>query len=67
MTRKDFVLIAKVISSLDEIVDEYALEAIAEVFADSLASQNPNFDRARFLTASTMTDTKRGEVLAQLA
>lgn len=67
MTRKDYIAIAKTISSLDEIVDDYALEAIAEAFADSLAVENPRFDRKRFIVASTATDSKREAILAQLS
>jgi len=51
MTRKDFVLIARTIRNSSEIIDETALEALAENFAEELAETNPNFDRDRFLSA----------------
>lgn len=51
MTRKDFELIAQTLRYADEIVDETAMEALADVFANALSNTNPNFDRARFLTA----------------
>ena len=51
MTRKDFVLIARTIRNSSEIIDETALEALAENFAEELAETNPNFDRDRFLKA----------------
>lgn len=52
MTRKDFELIAKVLKgSENRIIDDLALEGLAETFADYLTDTNPNFDRARFLTA----------------
>jgi len=52
MTRKDYNLIAEVLrDSLDLIVDDLALEALASNFADELATDNPRFDRARFLAA----------------
>jgi hypothetical protein len=52
MTRKDYQLIAEVLNySLDAIIDDMALEALASNFADELALDNPRFDRARFLAA----------------
>lgn len=51
MTRKDFILIAEVIRNLDEVLDEYALEVLAENMAEALADTNTQFDQARFLTA----------------
>jgi len=51
MTRKDFQLIADVLKNADEVADQQSIEAMAEMFADELATTNPNFDRARFLTA----------------
>lgn len=49
MTKKDFVLIAKSIKSLD--LDPIARRSAAEVFADNLMDTNPNFDRSRFIAA----------------
>ena len=52
MTRKDYQLIAEVLNySLDAIIDDMALKALASNFADELALDNPRFDRARFLAA----------------
>lgn len=51
MTRKDFQLIADVLRNADEIIDADAMEALASMFTARLVETNPNFDRARFLTA----------------
>jgi len=51
MTRKDYVIIADVIKNLDECIDSDGLEALADNMADALESDNPRFDRARFLVA----------------
>jgi hypothetical protein len=51
MTRKDYVVIAEVIKNLDEVIDSYALEVLADNMAEALESDNPRFDRARFLVA----------------
>lgn len=66
MTRKDYELIARVLRNADEMIDEMALEALAENFADELAETNPRFDRARFISAATMTDTKKAQILAKV-
>lgn len=66
MTRKDYELIAGAISNLDEVTDEYTIEAIAEMFADSLAGTNPNFNRDRFIARATATDSKRQALLVSL-
>lgn len=52
MTRKDYELIARVLRNSGEMIDEMALEALAENFADELADTNPRFDRDRFISAS---------------
>lgn len=56
MTRKDFQLVADVIARLSADFnnggeDTVSLSLVAEEMADALATTNPNFDRARFLTA----------------
>ena len=52
MTRKDYKLIAEILrDSLDAIIDDLALEALASNFADELAKDNPRFNRERFLKA----------------
>jgi hypothetical protein len=66
MTRKDHELIAGVLANLNEMVDDYVLEAIAEVFADSLAGTNANFNRDRFIARATATDSKRQALLVSL-
>lgn len=66
MTRKDYELIARVLRNSDEMIDEMALEALAENFADELADTNPRFDRARFISAATMTDTKKAQILSKV-
>lgn len=62
MTKKDFELIAATIQKVRapeepehfvnaEAFDKMTREIIAGCFADALASQNPRFDRERFLRA----------------
>lgn len=58
MTRKDFELIAKVLRNSSEIVDDVALEALAEQFADALAETNGAFNRPLFIAKATATDSK---------
>lgn len=60
MTRKDFELIARVLKNSDEVLDDMAREALAEMFAAELANTNPNFDRDRFLKASAAMPIKVG-------
>ncbi len=48
MTKKDFILIAAVVHKLP---DNILRVAVATEFATALATTNPLFDRARFLTA----------------
>jgi len=67
MTRKDFELIAKVLRTADEVADQETIEAIAEMFADELATTNPNFNRPLFVAKATATDTKRREILEIIA
>lgn len=49
MTRKDFVLIADIINSLN--FDENKKEFIAKEFADNLKATNVAFDKQRFIEA----------------
>lgn len=51
MTRKDFELIAGVISNSQGLTRGGVMDTLAERLADALATTNPNFDRARFLKA----------------
>ena len=56
MTRKDYVLIAQTLSDLMKDFnncgdDSVSLSLVAEELADTLAKDNPRFDRARFLEA----------------
>jgi hypothetical protein len=64
MTRKDYVLIADVIKNLDEVIDSYALEVLADNMADALESDNPRFNRHRFLVACGVYDSIIADVLA---
>jgi HKD family nuclease len=50
MTRKDYIKIAKVISTAWVASQDFR-ESIANDFADMLEKDNPNFDREKFLTA----------------
>jgi hypothetical protein len=47
MTRKDFEMIAAVLSAND------ASAAMVHAMADALATTNSRFDRARFITAAS--------------
>lgn len=66
MTRKDYELIASILSNSDEIIDEYALEALAENFAEALAKENPRFNSKIFIARATWTSAKREALYAQL-
>lgn len=45
LSRKDFILIASVIASLND------RQAVAEAFAKALAATNSGFDKSRFMKA----------------
>ena len=51
MTRKDYVLIAKLLKNANEDNYDNALVPLIKWFADDLQADNPRFDRDRFLTA----------------
>jgi hypothetical protein len=52
VTRKDYQLIADLLKSAnDEGNYNQALNPLINWFADELATTNPRFDRAKFLTA----------------
>ena len=56
MTRKDYVLISQTLADLMQDFnncgdDSVSLSLVAEELADALATDNPRFDRARFLEA----------------
>ena len=51
MTRKDFQLIADAVKQITANDYEQDKADKANLFADALATTNPQFDRARFLTA----------------
>jgi hypothetical protein len=51
MTRKDYVMIAQVISESQGLTRSDIIDTVAERLADALAIDNPRFDRARFLAA----------------
>jgi hypothetical protein len=53
MTRKDYQLIAEVFANLGQIIDikETVAVDLARNLADALETDNPRFDRARFLEA----------------
>lgn len=67
MTRKDYVLLAKAIANgIDDAngINGLTGYAIIERIADALASDNPRFDRERFITA---TRAHREAITAQLS
>lgn len=66
MTRKDYKLIASVLKNTDEIIDDYAREALAEMFADVLEKENPRFNRELFVFHSTLTESKREAIVSQV-
>lgn len=56
MTKKDFILIARVLSESKEnrnrlVETPQVFDRVAQRMADALADTNPLFDRGRFLTA----------------
>jgi hypothetical protein len=54
MTKKDYQLIAltvKTVKNNTPVNDWPLLEKVAEEMADKLQSENPRFDRAKFLVA----------------
>lgn len=53
MTRKDYILIAKVFENFPRLDygAESVIEELAEEIAISLQAENPRFDRLRFLVA----------------
>lgn len=51
MSRKDYELIAGVISNSQGLTRGGIMDTLAERFADELAKENPRFDRAKFLKA----------------
>ena len=70
MTRKDYVLLANAIANgIDDAngINGLTGYAIVERIADALASDNPRFDRERFITATRATRAHREEITAQLA
>lgn len=64
MTKKDYILIAQVISAYLDNGDHDMLDGIAGVdvltrrLATAFQSVNPKFDRARFLKACGLTELK---------
>jgi hypothetical protein len=66
MTRKDYEIIASVLSNSDEVIDQDAIDALAEMFADKLERYNPNFKRDIFIIKATNTTQRRQEFLELL-
>jgi len=60
MTRKDYVAIAKVISSVpSDTPDEDAIRAaIAHELADYMEQDNPNFNRSKFIEACSEVEVQ---------
>lgn len=68
MTRKDYILIAKALSNYSaEGGVTVERDEIARLLASAFEAENPRFDRAKFLSASMMSDADREAILAQLA
>ena len=67
MTRKDYVLIAQTLSRFTgdsgDVIDR---DAIAQKLADAFESDNPRFDRFRFLVACGVYEQARKDILASL-
>ena len=55
MTKKDFILIAKVLQTKHRanpmVAHQHNVTCICTLMADALQKQNPRFERGRFLTA----------------
>jgi hypothetical protein len=62
MTRKHFELIAATVQSL--LVSDEEKIYIATQFANVLATQNPRFDRSRFIRAAASPSDQRVPVAA---
>ena len=60
MTRKDYVAIAKVISHTPSyiVADDEMRAAIAHGLADQMEQDNPNFNRGKFIEASSKVEVK---------
>lgn len=58
MTRRDYELIADAIDTLWQIddADPYTIEQAAHELADRLATNNPRFDRLRFVYACGVSE-----------
>jgi len=56
LTRKTFKAVAEIIESNRGQGVEYTLDNIAEELADFFATQNPRFDRDKFLKACGLED-----------
>ena len=59
MTRKDYQLIANVITNLDEVIDPIAFEVLVENMAEALQADNPRFDSKRFASACGANKIRR--------
>lgn len=51
MSRKDFQLIASVIEDAHDYASHNVVRQLAYEFATALATENPNFDHERFISA----------------
>ena len=51
MTRKDYEIISRILITHRDDFGAKRLERVAQDFADELQSDNPRFDRTRFLRA----------------
>lgn len=68
MTRKDYILIAKVLANYSaEGGVTIERDEIARALAHAFEAENPRFDRAKFLRASSFSDSDREAILAQLS
>jgi len=64
MTRKDYVLIAGAIASMDAEFSPEQVARMAERMGNALTRTNPLFDRDRFIAAATGKPQTRRDVAA---
>lgn len=55
MTRKDYVVIADVLSPYKDLMDEFTFQDLVDDFADMFTADNPNFKYEKFTHACGLT------------
>ena len=56
MTRKDYVAVAEILNSFQDIIaDQFTFEDLVNEFADFFSADNPNFKMEKFTHACGLT------------